>query len=179
MYKLVLLCLFSLLFRNDVEEINWEEGSRLNWSDFKGQPDPQSDAAAITASGISFSYSIEKSNRKGIRFTTKVGAHFYPEHSWYKENDVNAHILAHEQLHFDITELNVRKFRKRLSQIKAVENIVEVLQKEEVRANQELAEMQNKYDLESNYSINKNIQEEWIHYVKTELKKLYAFRSKS
>ncbi len=179
MYKLFFLCLITLFLNKDIAEINWNEQHRLVWSDFKGQPDHSSDAAAVTASGISFSYSIRKSNISGISFTAEVGAHFYPEHSWFKEDIVDSHILAHEQLHFDITELNVRKFRKRLSEIVPGEDLTTVLQREQIRANKELSEMQNKYDFESDYSINGDIQNEWVHFVKSELELLHEFRSKS
>jgi len=178
MYKLVVLCLLTLFFNKDVEEIKWVESRRLQWSDFKGQPDYNSDAAAVTASGISFSYSVKKSNTKGTSFVSEVSAQFYPEHSWFKKEIVNDHILAHEQLHFDITELNVRKFRKRLSEIEPSRDITKVLQREQKRVNKALSEMQNKYDYETNYSINANIQEEWAFYVKSQLQLLYAFRSK-
>lgn len=180
MYKIIFLCIVTLFLNKDVAEINWNEQHRLEWEDFQGQPDHSSDAAAVTASGISFSYSIKKSSVSGdINFTTEVGSHFYPESSWFKENVVDSHILAHEQLHFDITELNVRKFRKRLSKIKPSEDLTIVLQREQNRANKALSEMQNKYDFESNYSINESIQEEWIHFVKLELAAFYEFRSKS
>ncbi len=178
MYKLFFIGFLTLFFSKDVAEINWNEERRLVWSDFKGKPDHNSDAAAVTASGISFSYSIKKSNLNGITFTTEVGAHFYPEHSWFKEGVVDAHILNHEQLHFDITELNVRRFRKRLSEIEPSEDLTMVLQKEQTKANKALQEMQDRYDLESNFSINEDLQKEWMLFVKSELQALYAFRSR-
>jgi len=178
MHRLFFLFFLFFLPNKDTEEINWDESRPLEWNDFKAPPDHSSDAAAITASGISFTYSINKSSIHGMNFTTKVEAQFYPEQSWFKKEAVNSHTLDHEQLHFDITELSVRKFRKTLSLIKPSEDLISVLQKEETRANEELAKMQNQYDLESNYSLNKSIQKKWLIFVKSELKTLSQYKSK-
>lgn len=176
MFKLFFLLIIALFIINTPKDITWKEGERLTWNDFKGQPDLNSDAAAITASGISFSYSIKQSTTS-TTFTTTIEAHFYPEHSWHKK-EVNDHLLEHEQLHFDITELNVRKLKKRLSKITETDDLDAILLEEQVRANRELAEMQDKYDSDSDYSINENNQKNWKRYVESELASLYEFRSK-
>ena len=42
----------------------------------------------------------------------EIVAEFYPNSSWVKPNRKLASLLKHEQGHFDITELYVRKMRK-------------------------------------------------------------------
>jgi hypothetical protein len=88
------------------------------------------------------------------------------------------YILAHEQLHFDITELHVRKFRRQISDVKVSQSLGSVLDKLHLNINKELAAMQNQYDSESNNSINKEAQAKWIVYVVKELKKYEAYKSK-
>ena len=110
MYAKAFLICFCLLLSSSVQyeerTIAWNASRKLSWADFKAQPDPNSDAVALTASGITFSYSLKTSERNVVDFSTTVKAHFYPEKSWYLTNKASAYILRHEQLHFDITELS-------------------------------------------------------------------------
>ncbi|WP_452224206.1 DUF922 domain-containing protein [Lacinutrix chionoecetis] len=179
MSKLFIIIGFLLCFKSDTSEFSWHENHRLNWADFKGEPDQSVNAVAVTASGITFSYSIEKSNLRGITgFKTKVFAHFYPEHSWCKKELIDNNILRHEQFHFDITELNVRYFREKISKLKVSKNIAQDLNKLHIQANKDLSEMQQLYDKESDFSMNTEGQEQWVAFVNKELKRLEKFKSK-
>jgi len=179
MNKLFLIISLLLCFQSDAPEFSWHENHKLKWADFQGKPDLNSKAAAVTASGITFSYSIEKSSVRGITgFTTKVFAHFYPEHSWCKKEVINAHILNHEQFHFNITELNVRYFREHISNLKISSNIAKQLSTLHKQANIDLSTMQKLYDAETNYSINKEEQARWVAFINRELKRLEKFKSK-
>ncbi|GAB1857049.1 hypothetical protein MHTCC0001_18850 [Flavobacteriaceae bacterium MHTCC 0001] len=157
--------------------MTWSASYKLSWEDFKGDPQYSESAVAITASGISFQYSIRQSDTKVIGFTTKVNANFYPEHSWYKPEDADNHVLGHEQLHFDITELFARKFRQRLSEVKVSNNIKQELNFIKNTINKELEAFQNKYDTETNFSRNKTLQLQWQLYIEKELQKLDRFKS--
>ena len=86
--------------------------------------------------------------------------------------------LAHEQLHFDITELHVRKFRKQISALKISQHLGNDLNRLHQSINKELTTMQNQYDKESNNSINKDVQAKWSLYVAKELKKYEVYRFK-
>ena len=63
-----------------------------------------------------------------MSYDAKVYAHFYPDKSWVIKEQSSEHILNHEQLHFDITELHARKFRKQLSTLKVSNSIRAQLQ---------------------------------------------------
>ena len=173
-------CLFLVVlfcFQQDSKGVAWSENFKLNWQDFKAKPDNSTDAVAITASGITFGYSVQRSSTRGIiGFKSEVLAHFYPEHSWYKKEKVNNHVLAHEQLHFNITELHARYFREKLSKLKAHSKITEELNTLHNNINASLAAMQNKYDKESNYSMDNEGQEKWAIFVAKELKRLQKFK---
>lgn len=162
----------------DEPVISWSTSYKLSWSDFKGKPNQRVSAVAVTASGISFGYTIKETDRQVVDFSTEVYAHFYPEKSWYKSERANSHILGHEQLHFDITELYARKFRYRISKLKlsnAIKSELKALQKS---INLELKQLQDQYDTESNYSRNFEAQAKWEAYVAEELKKLSKYGSK-
>ncbi len=172
---LSVLCCFLCVQEEPV--MSWSDSYKLSWSDFKGQANNKSNAVAITASGISFGFSIKQSNARVISFTTQVHAHFYPEQSWYKPKLADAHILEHEQLHFDITELFVRKFRYRISKLKVSNSIRTTLKHLQNSINKELEKVQDNYDRETNNSINIGAQAKWKVYIATELKKFSNYKS--
>ena len=174
---LVIFLLFLNVASNDEVTILWDEDKKLTWADFRGAIDSNTDAVAVTASGITFSFSVKQSNDTFVSFEAEANAHFYPEKSWYIKEKGDAHILAHEQLHFDITELHVRRLRYAISKVKVSQRIKEDLRGLHENANVELAKMQNAYDTQSQNSIDKEQQAIWSEFVKDELNKFRAFRS--
>lgn len=157
--------------------MSWNESYKLSWADFKGEPNHNVSAVAITASGISFGFSVRETDSEVVGFTTEVFCHFYPEQSWYKPDIADAHVLGHEQLHFDITELHARKFRQRISMLKVSNTIKSELRQLNKTINKELSEMQNRYDAESNYSRDFENQAKWKNFVAEELEKLSKYKS--
>jgi len=177
MSKFIYLFLFFISFQPSEEEyILWNENHRLEWNDFKGAPIINGDAAAITASGLTFSFSARTTSTRLVDFTAIVEAHFYPNQSWYIKEHVNNIVLAHEQLHFDITELHARKLRKQIDEANFSVNIKKEISKLHTNINKELKEFQKKYDTETNYSRSIETQKEWQIFVNQELKKLSKYK---
>lgn len=179
MYSKLILLLFIVFGTVKVEEetISWREDHKLQWSDFKGPIDTNSDAVALTASGITFSFSLSQTNDRYVGYEAKVESHFYPNKSWYVKESGSDYILAHEQLHFDITELHVRQLRYAIAQIRVSQSIKEDLRQVHQEANENLAKMQHAYDSQTQHSINKERQAIWEQFVKEELYKFRAYRS--
>ncbi len=171
-----ILCCF-LCIQQDEPAMSWNESYKLSWSDFKDTPDSSTSAVAITASGITFGFSVRTTDDQVTSFTSDVYAHFYPEKSWYKKKQADTHVLGHEQLHFDITELHARKFRQRIDQIKVSNSVRNQLKTLHNTINKELSQMQNSYDSETNYSRNVEAQTKWKVYIAGELKKLSKYKS--
>ena len=122
--------MFLVLVKSTSEDsMAWNESRKLTWNDFKANPKPKSNAAALTASGITFGYSVKTSGQRIIDFSVSVEAHFYPDKSWYLKDKGNAHILKHEQLHFDITELYTRKFKEQLERLVVNQNVKEQMKR--------------------------------------------------
>jgi hypothetical protein len=168
---LALLILLQFSFTADEPSIKWSENYILTWNDFRGTPHHASPVAAITASGITYQLSALLKNEK-VEVDCNVEAHFYPEKSWYKKESANSLILAHEQLHFDITELYARKLRQAIEKAVFTENV-----KQEVKAlyddiNKALIAFQDSYDNATDYSRNAEKQQEWGKKIAEELKKL-------
>ena len=158
--------------------ITWSKDAKLTWADFKAKPKTNSSAVAITASGITFGFSIKSTDKNEVlSFNTDVNAYFYPEQSWYKPERATKHVLGHEQLHFSITELHARKFRARIAQLKVSNQVRKELKTLQSAINKELAEMQNRYDTETDFSRNEESQEKWNTFVNAELTKYDAYKS--
>jgi len=150
--------------------IEWKEGSRLTWDDFKQKPDPGSTNAALTGSSIKFNFRYSDNNLE-----YHVQCLFDKNSSWGRVK--TDYILSHEQGHFDITEIYARKLNKALKEyvIKNPDNLSKDLNRIYQNEMKELNEFQNKYDKETNFSINKNEQSEWLVKISSELKELEGF----
>lgn len=170
--------MLSFVTQAQTEELRhgWEENA-LTWEDFQAPPDPNSPFTANTSSGISYSWSLKTSNL-GKEYQFEVFSFFNPERSWVK-NTGSAHLLAHEQLHFDITELYARKLRKALAEFdfNKSKNVKVELQNIYKKLETERAAMQKKFDVETRHSMEEAAQFEWQQLVTEELKKFEDFSS--
>ena len=173
-YLPLILCFF--LISLDEETIEWHDGLKLEWNNFKGQPDSNNKAVAITASGLTFGYSVQKTNDLITSFQANVKAHFYPDKSWYKSEQVNDTILMHERLHFDITEWHARQLRFQMSNLETSQDIEKKLDSLYYEISQTLRKTQSQYDLESDHSRNLENQLVWQKKVAEELKNLESFK---
>ncbi|MBT8393411.1 MAG: DUF922 domain-containing protein [Bacteroidia bacterium] len=154
----------------------WNENERLSWYDFKGLPNSKFEAAALTATGLTFDFSARATKTKLLDFTAVVEARFYPDKSWYLKKYANPVVLAHEQLHFDITELYARKLRKQIAETNFTIKIQREISKLHFDINKQLKEMQNDYDRESDYSRILVTQQKWQDFVYDELNKLSKYK---
>jgi hypothetical protein len=131
------------------ELINWSATNRLTWNDYKGDPDPNSGAAATTTSYLGIEYNF----RNNI-VTYKITCRFSKNKSWglYKTD----HILGHEQGHFDITEIFARKLNKETGEYKfdktSYQKDLQKIYDDTVKAKEKF---QNQYDKETDFSRNK------------------------
>ena len=178
MFKILLIfcCFYSV--QQDEPVLSWTKSYKLSWQDFKSKPNLNESAVAITASGITFEFSIRQTNDKQVvNYNSNVEALFYPEQSWSKPNQADEHVLEHEQLHFDITELFARKFRQRISKMNTSNHISKELKATHKSILKALSIFQDKYDNETDFSKNIVSQAEWSKYVREELNKLSDFKS--
>ena len=158
---LLLLLMVGFESAQDYETISWSASRPLSWNDFRGNVPTSPRAAAITASGITYSFATS-GTKDAMEFDFKIDTFFYPTKSWYQPAVCDAIILSHEQLHFDISELFARKMKKRLEAetftYDTVKSKVKSIYRETL---DELDDFQNRYDTETNFSRNLAKQEEW------------------
>lgn len=176
MYKLLIACLLSLcLFQQD-RSMTWSDDLQLQWEDFNGTPTRGTTVVAVTASGLSFGFSTKMTETQLVDYTAFVDAHFYPDKSWYVKERANSVILDHERLHFDITELHARKFKQRIAQTKFDLSINSQMERIHNSITDELRQMQQKYDTETDHSQNVDKQKEWQKFIKVQLDRLSYYK---
>lgn len=138
------------------EMLDWREDRKLTWADYKASPERDSDAAASTTTYLLIDYYISRNN-----FSYKIESRFSKSRSWGLHR--TDYILAHEQGHFDIAEVFARKLNKRMSEyrfnLRTYEKDLRQIYEE---VTNEKLEMQNRYDRETNHSINKVQQAAWL-----------------
>jgi hypothetical protein len=155
---------------NDLnDQIQWNANTPLQYEDFQGAVPAEQDrgiSVARTNSTIGLKY--ELSGVADVRFN--VTCFFSKSNSWML--DKSPYILAHEQRHFDLTEIYARKLRRDLSAMpKCVDRtscdvrinaIFDSVLKDH-RAAQRL------YDQESAHSANHAKQAEWSRKIQQSL----------
>lgn len=163
------------LFQQD-RSMTWSDDLQLQWEDFNGTPTRGTTVVAVTASGLSFGFSTKMTETQLVDYTAFVDAHFYPDKSWYVKERANSVILDHERLHFDITELHARKFKQRIAQTKFDLSINSQMERIHNSITDELRQMQQKYDMETDHSQNVDKQKEWQKFIKVQLDKLSYYK---
>lgn len=159
----ILLLLVSTSFfgqKKTQDTITYRKYKTLKWIDFKGEVPDNSSFSASVSSGMSYKWSYSTSAGI-IDFRYAVEAKLYRHLSWTIYKTGKEEVLKHEQLHFDITELFTRKFRKALDEYVVKRNIRKDVANIYSRIEKERIEMQLLYDKETNHSLNKESQLAW------------------
>ncbi len=164
---------FSQLEKNDT--ILWCPNLyRLRWSDFHLQA-PESDYSAESNCMFLFS-SRPELNPDTLTLHIGLSAFFDRTTSWVKEDAKSSDsLLMHEQLHFDICELYIRKLRKKMMQL--ILDPMDYIDKcngvfDEIW--RDYQEAQKLYDKETEHGLIANEQNRWISEVAEQLEMMKA-----
>ena len=118
---------------------------------------------------------------EGGELTASARATFDPAQSWWRPSPDNARssptrssqkeaqLLAHEQLHFDLTEIAVRRIRKRFEELKdacAEPGGSEIIPGEIEKIDRDLQEEQRRYDRETAHGVNAAAQAKWAEKIR-------------
>jgi hypothetical protein len=143
------------------EVIPWKYERMLTWDDFQCEPQTGTDVVATTSTTLGISYQL-----KNGELTYSITCNFSKLKSWGSLR--TDYILAHEQAHFDITELIARQLHEALQSYvmnkKTFKQDITRIYNDAVRAKEE---MQETYDRETNHSRNKLKQNEWLDRIET------------
>jgi hypothetical protein len=137
--------------------LEWREGAKLRWDDFRGPIGPADPSYQGAASHLSIAIRLSCTNNVP---DLHVSAEFDRNRSWARPN-MTAGLLEHEQVHFDIAELYARRTRVEWREVgnpcanaAAVRAIAD--------RNSRLAEgLQDVYDEETHHGTRPGAQTEW------------------
>ena len=108
---LVFGCLSYIMFKQPntttADILIWNKSKLLTWENFKGTPDTFSKYAAVTNCNIETNFRAKKDT-----LFIRAVSYMQSSLSWVKIKSKNANLLKHEQVHFDISELYIRKLRQ-------------------------------------------------------------------
>lgn len=167
------------------EAIEWSSERRLTKDDFRGRVPVNAANASLSWINIDTEWECE-----GDELFATARATFDPSRSWWRSSHGNIwggagermtsgraqrearrslmqldqQLLEHEQLHFDIAEVNVRRIRARFAEFKNVcadPDGTAPVQAMIASADRELQEEQQRYDRETGHGINARAQEAW------------------
>ena len=160
----------------DGPAINWTEDLKLTQSDFKAtRKGSKAHTAATTSSSFGYDITIENGKING-----HIYVRFYCNSSWWNPESLNSkkseEILQHEQLHFDICELYGRKMFKEILKLKKSNKLNgETLNRMYSQLENEYQKYQNRYDGETNHSLNTKNQKRWNKRIKNDLVKTQTY----
>lgn len=143
------------------DTIFYQPSRKLTWKDFKGAPDYNSWAAAITASGFGYSMSMQSLGRRAV-IEINVTCFFTRKQSWVKPRMDSEYALLHEQHHFDVTYIAAMQFVQRLKAANfTLQNYEKLLDKIHEESYADLEKMQNEYDGQTRNGRSEDIQKQW------------------
>lgn len=143
-------------------------------SDFEGQPPSNSKFPIYTNSRVYYRIdtAIQVSEIK-YKVIVKTKVELYHEGSFWDQKKVNSDVrermLNHEQDHFYIAHIAANKLESELSSITYTSDYQEEVRNKFHELNRKLAEIDVKYDKETQHSRNLKAQEKWNIWVKKQL----------
>ncbi len=155
--------------KEDVENIPWLDERLLTWDDFECAPKKNTEAIASTSTSLGIAYQL----RNG-KLSYQVTCNFSKKQSWgWVKTD---YILAHEQAHFDITEIYARKLHAAMAEYKFNRSTYrEDINKIYNKVVWEKESFQNTYDFETDHSRKKRVQFEWLNKIDDLLEKTWPY----
>ncbi|MGC5746591.1 DUF922 domain-containing protein [Chryseobacterium sp. NFX27] len=176
--KWISLCFF--LFANALfgQKIIWQEDRKLVWDNFKSPVNRKNrpDVAAYTHCG--WEYSVVKSTNPKSPVKIEIMAIFNEDRSWKDVKKINDYILLHEQKHFDIAEMFVRKFRKEIQEkIKTSGDYNKNFKAVYSKISNDYKNFQMSYDRITEHGMNKEKQAEYNAIIAEELDNLKSYKA--
>jgi hypothetical protein len=150
--------------------IYWSKKRKLKWCDFQTKLTDsafKSKNIAVTSSIINYISYLEEGMPN-----YRVLVYFKKFESWTKDTN-SLYILNHEQMHFNITEIYARKGRKAIRELRTTDNEnIDDYKKIIHQILEELDKTQDKYDNETQHSINNTKQQVWDNKIIQQLEDL-------
>jgi hypothetical protein len=157
-------------------QISWQHDFQLDWSDFQQRVGQGGVFKAFTFSGIQY----EVRDLGGI-VAIEVESYFLPGESWAFQDYLSDELLAHEELHFHITEIYARKMRRDFTKFEidieefASNKMIEELKTKYNSLYDEMELLQKRYDSETDHGAGSQAQIDWEEWIDVQLKMTNAY----
>jgi hypothetical protein len=168
------------LFTNTLfgQKIIWKEDHKLVWDNFKSKVSRKNNSDVIAYTHCGWEYSVVKSTNPKSPVKIEITAIFNEDMSWKDVKRINDYILLHEQKHFDIAELFVRKFRKEIAEkIKTSGDYNKNFNAVYSRISNDYKNFQMSYDKITEHGMNKEKQAEYNAHIAEELDNLKSYKA--
>lgn len=147
------------------EQIVYSKHRPLKYSDFKGSVPPQTKEENVAAvqSGIAISMNATSLNGKVTALKVELIVMMDASASWMKERGKNEYVLAHEQLHFDITALHACMLANEIQTFtfKDTDDPVQIVNQIHQKYMTLSQEMQTEYDKQTHHGTKTEEQTKW------------------
>jgi len=155
--------------------INYDSQRPLTYDDFAGRPDQQNPGVAATHSVISIGSEMMY-NQEGFSAQITISVFMDSQISWMKQEGRYPNVLAHEQLHFDITAyiacLMTEAIKNTTFTRDQFKQQLKELQEQFMRMREE---MQQQYDRETQHGLNKKEQAAWAEKISKDFAQHYCY----
>jgi hypothetical protein len=168
---LFLIGIFTMAasYGQQARHLAWKSKEPLQWVHFQGKPEADDHVhGAVTYAGIELVVDQVSFPGGNVRF--KAHAIFDQKRSWVKAGEPDNTLLAHEQLHFDITEVYARKLMHKLNELRLSKKDKAIVKKWQNRYWQAQLNAQKLYDRESVHGLHVEQQKAWRNLVDEELR---------
>ena len=176
LYCFLGLLIFFFNCFSQKNELIWDSDLKLKWSDFRGSVNDtiltsnSMEPNAVSFIGFSLQY-LTKNNRLELIIKT----YFDMNESYYRDT-LQAKLLEHEQCHFDIAELYVRKMRRSIKLLQQ-KGIFDRAKFSKIIDSLDVARMDEnrQFDEDTFYGTFLADQEKWVTKIKEELLELKEY----
>lgn len=162
----------SLILWNASYHLKWTDFQCENYDSLKIKPDFLNTAYSC----IEIEYYLDSTDLDTPKFI--VDNYFNRKRSWCSKDPKPDYVLAHEQLHFDIDQLIVRKIRAKLAELNKKRITDEDQYYQAInKLLKEFSTLQSQYDSETAHGLVTNSQNEWRTKIDKELFILKNFKN--
>jgi len=154
------------------EALVWSLDRRLKREDFNGRV-----PASATTASMSWIHIETEWECKDGTLTAMARATFDPSRSWFRRSqnpmELDIQLLEHEQIHFDIAEVAVRKIRasfQTFANACAEAGGTEPIEHLIARADRDLQQEQERFDRETAHGVDARVQAQWKRRIGDQLK---------
>ncbi|WP_158800633.1 hypothetical protein [Pedobacter sp. L105] len=164
------IVILSTSFKQSDDQKIWDTNSPLTWDDFKGMEKDKkfdSETKSNTFIGEPYKYKRLGSDSNSYVFEFQVRSVMVRSKSWVDPASKTPSLLAHEQLHFDISEYFARQLLLAFRNATYSHNFINEIKDIRHKLSVQRTTMENLYDEQTVHSQNAHMQSKWNVYVQS------------